>query len=318
MDGVLCADDARYVDRAGAARSRLRRLRDQVLRPLCVDHHALSTASAPMARHVGRGRRLLLRLYSAARRHGGNASRCDRRWGCSRCAPSRCTRPTSATALPHFAEHVRAFTAKHPEVMRPLASQRRRVSRRRRLSVLNQDKLRRVLQRMLDPAEFLSPYGVRALSRFHLDSPYRFDVGGQELEVAYLPAESDSGMFGGNSNWRGPIWMPINALMIRALLQLHQFYGDGFTVECPTGSGTQIRSGRSRASSRSGFWPFLFRTRPAGVRCTAVCRRKPERSALERPDSVLRVFPRRQWRRDWREPSDRLDGSCLGVRLPDG
>jgi hypothetical protein len=93
---------------------------------------------------------------------------------------------------------------------------------------------------VLDPAEFLSDYGIRALSRYHLDHPYVFRLGGQEYRVAYLPAESDSGMFGGNSNWRGPIWMPVNVLLIRALLQLYSFYGDEFTVECPTGSGRQM------------------------------------------------------------------------------
>ena len=108
---------------------------------------------------------------------------------------------------------------------------------RRLAAILDETKLRRVLAAMLDEDEFLSPYGIRSLSRYHLDHPYVFDAGGQEYRVAYLPAESDSGMFGGNSNWRGPIWMPVNALIIRALLQYHGYYGDDFTVECPTGSG---------------------------------------------------------------------------------
>ncbi len=90
---------------------------------------------------------------------------------------------------------------------------------------------------MLDENEFLSPYGIRALSRYHAEHPYVFRVGDQEYRVSYLPAESDSGMFGGNSNWRGPIWMPVNALIIRALLQYHTYYGKDFTIECPTGSG---------------------------------------------------------------------------------
>ena len=90
---------------------------------------------------------------------------------------------------------------------------------------------------MLDEDEFLSPFGVRSLSRYHADHPYVFHAGGQEYRVSYLPAESDTGMFGGNSNWRGPIWMPVNALIIRALLQYYLYYGDDFTVECPTGSG---------------------------------------------------------------------------------
>ena len=93
---------------------------------------------------------------------------------------------------------------------------------------------------MLDEQEFLSPYGIRALSRYHADHPYVFHVGDQEYQVSYLPAESDSGMFGGNSNWRGPIWMPVNGLIIRALLQYHTYYGDTFTIECPTGSGRRM------------------------------------------------------------------------------
>jgi hypothetical protein len=93
---------------------------------------------------------------------------------------------------------------------------------------------------MLDEEEFLSPHGIRSLSRFHADHPYEFHFGDEVFEVAYLPAESDSGMFGGNSNWRGPVWMPVNALIIRALLQYHSFYGDAFTIECPTGSGQQM------------------------------------------------------------------------------
>jgi hypothetical protein len=93
---------------------------------------------------------------------------------------------------------------------------------------------------MLDEREFLSPYGLRALSRFHAEHPYKFNVGGQDYSVPYLPGESDTGMFGGNSNWRGPIWMPVNALVIRALLQYYAYYGDAFTVECPTGSGRKM------------------------------------------------------------------------------
>ena len=106
------------------------------------------------------------------------------------------------------------------------------------LALVNQERLRRILTKMLDENEFLSPYGIRALSRFHKDHPYVFRVGGQEHRVDYLPAESDSGMFGGNSNWRGPIWMPVNVMLIRALLNFYAYYGDTFKIECPTGSGT--------------------------------------------------------------------------------
>jgi hypothetical protein len=104
------------------------------------------------------------------------------------------------------------------------------------MGLVNQTRLRRILTRMLDENEFLSPYGIRSLSRYHADHPYVFSVGGQEYRVSYLPAESDSGMFGGNSNWRGPIWMPVNALIIRALMHYFAYYGDNFKIECPTGS----------------------------------------------------------------------------------
>jgi len=105
------------------------------------------------------------------------------------------------------------------------------------VALVNQERLRRILSAMLDENEFLSPYGIRALSRYHAEHPYVFHVNGQEYRVNYLPAESDTGMFGGNSNWRGPIWMPVNALLIRALLSYYLYYGDTFKIECPTGSG---------------------------------------------------------------------------------
>jgi hypothetical protein len=108
---------------------------------------------------------------------------------------------------------------------------------RRLGAILDETKLRRVLAKMLDENEFLGPYGLRALSRYHADHPYVFKVEAQEYRVAYVPGEGDSGMFGGNSNWRGPVWMPVNALIIRALLQYYAYYGNEFTVECPTGSG---------------------------------------------------------------------------------
>jgi hypothetical protein len=108
------------------------------------------------------------------------------------------------------------------------------------LALVNPDRLRRILSRMLDEAEFLSPYGIRAISRYHDEHPYVFALEGQENRVSYLPAESDSGMFGGNSNWRGPIWMPVNVLLIRALLSFYLYYGDNFKIECPTGSGNRM------------------------------------------------------------------------------
>jgi len=105
------------------------------------------------------------------------------------------------------------------------------------LAVVRPERLRRILSRLLDENEFLSPYGIRSLSRYHLDHPYVLNVHGQEYRVGYLPAESDTGMFGGNSNWRGPVWMPVNAVLIRGLMNYYLYYGDSFKVECPTGSG---------------------------------------------------------------------------------
>jgi hypothetical protein len=114
------------------------------------------------------------------------------------------------------------------------------VQGRKLASVLDETRLRRVLKIMLDENEFLGPHGIRALSRYHEAHPYHVNVNGVDYNVAYLPGESDSGMFGGNSNWRGPVWMPVNALIIRALLQYFSYYGDNFKIECPTGSGNQM------------------------------------------------------------------------------
>ncbi len=111
---------------------------------------------------------------------------------------------------------------------------------RRLLSLLRGHRMKALLRRMLDETEFLSDYGVRALSKFHQDHPYVFDCQGTRLSVAYVPAESESGLFGGNSNWRGPIWFPVNFLLIESLQRFHHYYGEDFKVECPTGSGTML------------------------------------------------------------------------------
>jgi len=111
------------------------------------------------------------------------------------------------------------------------------VAERGIMALLNPERLRRILTKMLDENEFLSPYGIRSLSKFHEQHPFVAYVSGQEYRVDYLPAESNTGMFGGNSNWRGPVWMPVNALIVRALLHFYLYYGDNFKIECPTGSG---------------------------------------------------------------------------------
>jgi hypothetical protein len=114
------------------------------------------------------------------------------------------------------------------------------VANRGILALVSPDRLRRILRRLLDEDEFLGPHGIRSISKFHEKNPYVFHANGQEYRVDYLPAESNTGMFGGNSNWRGPVWMPVNALIIRALQNFYLYYGDNFKIECPTGSGQMM------------------------------------------------------------------------------
>jgi hypothetical protein len=148
-----------------------------------------------------------------------------------------------ATRFPKLAEMIQLFRTRHPEVVAQIAPNNGGFvgyRDRRLLSVLSRKKLERVLAYLLDENEFLGPHGIRSLSRYHENHPFTLNVGHDRYEVRYLPAESDSGMFGGNSNWRGPVWMPVNTLIVRALLNLYAFYGDDFKVECPTGSGRQM------------------------------------------------------------------------------
>ena len=149
----------------------------------------------------------------------------------------------AALRHPKLMELIALFKKRYPEVIAHVAPTIDGFighAGRRLLSPLTRTKLERILGYLLDENEFLSPYGIRALSRFHHDHPFVFQVAGQEYRVGYVPGDSDSGMFGGNSNWRGPIWMPVNALIVRGLLNLYGFYGDDFKVECPTGSGNRM------------------------------------------------------------------------------
>jgi hypothetical protein len=136
---------------------------------------------------------------------------------------------------------VREYLRRNQDLLANIADPLRPgVNGRHILSLVNEEKLRRILARMLDEERFLGPYGIRSISRWHLDHPYTFEVHGAEYRVQYEPAESTTGMFGGNSNWRGPVWFPVNVLIMRALLQHYMYYGDAFTIECPTGSGNQM------------------------------------------------------------------------------
>src|SRR5262249_34841708 len=140
--------------------------------------------------------------------------------------------------LPDFKRRLKWFLKYRPDLAN-LVSRWEEPGRgeRRLLSLLRGRRMKQLLRRLLDETEFLSDYGVRALSRQHEENPYTFQCQGVSLSVSYQPGESDSGLFGGNSNWRGPIWFPVNYLLIESLQKFHHYYGDDFQIECPTGSG---------------------------------------------------------------------------------
>jgi hypothetical protein len=149
--------------------------------------------------------------------------------------------PELLDRLPDFKRRLEWFLAYRPDLA-ALVSHWTVEGRgkRRLLSLLRGHRMKRLLVRLLDESEFLSDFGIRAVSKYHEDHPYVFSVGGTDLKVKYVPAESDSGLFGGNSNWRGPIWFPVNYLLIESLQKFHHYYGDDFKVECPTGSGRLV------------------------------------------------------------------------------
>jgi hypothetical protein len=146
--------------------------------------------------------------------------------------------PEILSKLTGFKRRLEWFIDNRKDLVKHVACMRTKGrGERRLLSIVDPDQLRRVLKVMLDENEFLSPYGIRALSRYHLENPYRVSVNGTEYRVDYEPAESSTGLFGGNSNWRGPIWFPTNFLIIESLQKFHHYLGDDYKVECPTGSG---------------------------------------------------------------------------------
>jgi len=149
--------------------------------------------------------------------------------------------PDIAVKCPRYTKRVAEFVDRHRFILTNVHPPNLPgVEGRYLLSICDETKLRRILTRMLDEEQFLSEFGIRSLSKEHEQRPYIFEVQGQRHEVRYLPAESDTGMFGGNSNWRGPIWLPINVLILRELLQFYLYYGDTFKIECPTGSGRMM------------------------------------------------------------------------------
>ena len=144
-------------------------------------------------------------------------------------------------ALPRFRRRLEWFLENRPDLSALVSRwQEPGAGNRRLLALMRGHRLKRILSRMLDETEFLGDYGVRALSKFHQANPYLLRVDGAEYRVDYQPAESNTGLFGGNSNWRGPIWMPVNYLIIESLQKFHHYYSDDFRVECPTGSGQYL------------------------------------------------------------------------------
>ena len=183
-------------------------------------------------------------------------------------------------ALPELQQRAGWFVSNRPHLVSNIHDPRRPGFRNRRLlSLLSEERLRRVLSRMLDEKEFLSPYGIRSLSRHHHEHPYRFDIGDHEFRVGYLPAESDSAMFGGNSNWRGPVWLPINGLLVRALLNYYGYYGPNFTVEFPTGSGRRATLYEVAHRDHRAAGAHLHRRRPRAAPAVRRSRRSSPTTA---------------------------------------
>jgi hypothetical protein len=144
-------------------------------------------------------------------------------------------------SLPGFAKRLEWFLNYRPDLAALVSRwQDKSADEKHLLSLLRGHRMKKILEKMLDETEFLSPFGIRAVSKYHEQHPYTFDVDGKHFEVKYSPAESTSGLYGGNSNWRGPVWMPLNFLIIESLQRFHFYYGDDFTVECPKGSGRFI------------------------------------------------------------------------------
>ena len=285
-----------------------------------LEHFAAITRRAGRPRAVGRDRRAVLRPAHDAVRGARCRSRSGRWW-----ASSRRWRPWSSTeddlreraqrSASSFADFLDRRDLPHPDKLRELGVLRGEPGQQRLLlSLCGPDRLERLFAKLFDESEFLSPHGLRALSAYHREHPYMLDVEGVTASIDYEPAESTTAMFGGNSNWRGPIWFPLNYLMITVLERYHRFFGDDFTIEYPTGSGQQLTPGRDR---RRPGRPADLHLHPRPRRTAALLRRDraaADRPGLARQPDLQRVLPRRQRRRDRRLPPDRLD---RGDRRPD-
>jgi hypothetical protein len=174
--------------------------------------------------------------------------------------------PATLQQLPNFKKRLEWFIQNRPDLRRNVACMETQgVGARRLLAIVSRDKLRRILQKMLDESEFFGDYGIRSISRCHAEHPYLFYANGTDFRVDYEPAESTSGLFGGNSIWRGPVWFPVNFLLIESLQKFHSYLGDDFQVECPTGSG-QMLTLRQVAAELSERLIQIFLRNAAGHR----------------------------------------------------
>ena len=229
--------------------------------------------------------------------------------------------PEQRAHLPQVMEWLGKRFAHIPELQRgihPIGPEHMGSGGRTIAAVVDADRLRRILLHMLDEREFLGPYGIRSVSRSHEQDPYVVRVGDKEYRVSYQPAESDSGMFGGNSNWRGPVWFPMNMLLIRALLQFYALLRRFLPSRVPhrvRQADDALRGGQRDLQSPAGHLPARWGRPASGVRRYG---KIPERSAVARLHSVLRVFPRRQRRRSGRQSPDRVDrlgrNTCTDLR----
>jgi hypothetical protein len=215
--------------------------------------------------------------------------------------------PEVVDKLPGFKRRMQWFIDNHPEFA---TTSRWRPARRRGpplAAIVGRAQLPRVLRLMLDETEFLSPHGVRGVSRYHKDHPYSLRLGGIEHRVDYEPAESSSGLFGGNSNWRGPVWFPVNYLLIESLQKFHYFYGDTFKIAFRRAPRRPqpLAGGRGAVAAAHAHLPARPGRASAGLRRHGDV---PARPALAGPHPVLRILPRRQRRRHRREPPDRWTG----------
>jgi glycogen debranching enzyme len=219
----------------------------------------------------------------------------------------------SIAKLPGFSKRMQWFLRNRRDLSRHISymsSSERGHHAHRLLAIPSRERLERVLQYLLDEREFLGPYGIRALSRVHQDKPFRFDVYGHEWRVDYIPGEGNTGLFGGNSNWRGPIWFPVNYLLVEALERYHHFYGDSLEVECPTGSGRKmsLRDAARELATRLGnlFLPDLRGVRP--------CHGNDARYSSDPHFRELLIFPEYYQGDDGRGLGARYQGwSILGI-----